>query len=377
MYKFKVNSFLDTKKYSLVVKKVKRASYKYKLWKKHINYKRLKLRTKKRKRLKNKKKINHINNSLLINKRLEDLPEDIETLNFTCPEYLSIFINDQITLKYFQDVINAIKSNKNKNRKKFIYIDTTNVIYISIEAIMYLIAITRVKDCYNRNLSFGGSFPNHSESKRIFQESGFLNFVEANKMDSITRSEHFQIITGCESDPILASKICDYINEKLYLQKKDTKFLYKIIIELMTNTKNHAYQDNDLPMINNWYIFIENDKDILKLTFIDTGEGLPKTITKKFIENINIFIKDSKYIYSALKGEDLRTETKLPYRGKGLPKIYKIVEQGLIQNFKVISGKGWFERRGAGYNLKDSKTSFMGTLFYWEMNKSLYRKRVE
>ena len=115
-----------------------------------------------------------------------------------------------------------------------------------------------------------------------------------------------------------------------------------MVIELMTNTHNHAY-NNKNGFIKAWYLFasVNNDKGCIEITFVDTGEGIPVTVAKKMIEKI-FTKKDNQYIISALNG-DFRTQTHEKNRGKGLPDIYEHFNKNQIKNLKIISCKGKVE----------------------------------
>ena len=94
--------------------------------------------------------------------------------------------------------------------------------------------------------------------------------------------------------------------------------LYKMLIEMMNNSMEHAYTDIELKEIIDiriediWFVFIENSAKRLKFTFLDTGIGIPKSIFKKNRGNIEDIQRlfgneqnkqlDDSFIFRALTG---------------------------------------------------------------------------
>ena len=133
------------------------------------------------------------------------------------------------------------------------------------------------------------------------------------------------------------------------------------------------------PLVNfkEWYLYVENKDEHLAFVFLDTGSGIPNTVAKKFTEHILDYVvrnKDSDYIHSVLRG-DFRSATKMSNRGNGLPDIYNHCKEGYIQNLKIISGKGFFAHYGNNDIVRELNCDALeGTLFYWEVSKSQFRK---
>ena len=239
----------------------------------------------------------------------------------------------------------------------------SNVEYLTNDALMYLLAIIKnVKVKYNS----AGNLPKNQECKKIVTDSGFLNYVNTNKAIEITKTTNkLQIQAGNTIDIVVAKNICDFMINDCGMKKNECRFLYDIIIELMTNTYQHAYNNNNM-LLSYWYVFVEKEREVVKFTFLDTGEGIPQTIKKKWFEKMKLLeIKtDSEFINAALN-EKFRSRTAKNYRGKGLPKIYKYYLNDKIKNLKIISRYGIFE---SNFSDKTLKEKLQGTLFSWEVS---------
>lgn len=256
-----------------------------------------------------------------------------------------------------------------------IYFDLEYIENITADAIMYIIAfINNFKKLKILNVNIGGNLPKNDSVKLFIEDVGFYSYVMGLKRTHMPNNKNrFQISHGQDADGRLVSKICDFIND--IMGKKDllsTKRLYPMIMELMTNTKQHAYnKDNRSSIMEcNWYIFAEHSDNSIKFVFLDTGVGIPSTIrynlTEKMANRFSSQTKDAAFISSALKGE-FRTETRKNNRGKGLPGIYHDSISGRIQNMTIISGKGkCFIMKDGEIKEKRLLNHFEGTLFCWE-----------
>lgn len=183
-----------------------------------------------------------------------------------------------------------------------------------------------------------------------------------------------KISTGRDADPELASSFCDFVHESCGITNRDTKRLYPMIIELMTNTHQHAYgtYGEKQLMIGNWYFFAQDTGSKIHFVFLDTGVGIPKTVAKKFGERIKELLlvqDDASYLLSTLKG-DFRSETKQEHRGKGLPGIYEDALNRSISDLSIISGRGKCTL-DEKYEISAERLplSFEGTLFTWNICK--------
>ncbi|MEL7657006.1 MAG: ATP-binding protein, partial [Bacillota bacterium] len=192
-----------------------------------------------------------------------------------------------------------------------------------------------------------------------------------------TINDRIQISSGKDANGALTGEICNFVHQVSGKGVNDTKRLYSMIMELMTNTKQHAYLDKGGIMGGNWYIFAEGlENSSVRFVFLDTGIGIPATINKKFSEKIKDLMRifgapfdESKYISSALRGE-FRSETRQQNRGKGLPGIYEDSCSGLISGLVIISGSG--ECRilpDCTIEENQLETNFNGTLYIWNFHE--------
>lgn len=294
----------------------------------------------------------------------------VSVIDATAPPNFSIARNTVKTVKFFNSIIHSIRKARHRVDVTF---NLENISEMTIDSVMYLLAVLyNMKTAPNVEYHIRGNYPRNPEILRYFIESGFVKFVRTtNRIDINRDSGNLEICSGNTIDEQVAKKVCDFVIKCFNTSNKYTRFLYNIMIELMANTCQHAY-DEKSPLVKHWYTFVEYVDDKIKFIFLDTGSGIPATVTKRFHENLipAPFDSDSKYIISALNGEQ-RTKTKLRNRGRGLKFMRDCYEDNEIQKLTVISGKGYCNLKE---NPRDISEEFNGTLYYLEIDRNSMRK---
>ena len=306
----------------------------------------------------------------------EKLPErhilDNRNCILTAPPILSVFENTKVTLEFFHIVMDTFQHCA-PNQK--VFFDLHKVESITVDAIIYLIALIKnTKKIRAYKIQCRGNMPDKAEVRKLIEQSGFYNHlhsVASHKQLFYDKHNYLKISSGRDADGKLAGTICDFTQSLTNGNLLTTKRLYPMVVELMTNTHQHAYTGENSVMNNFWYIFAQNKNDKVQFVFLDTGLGIPKTISKKLGEKIKDLFKDddATYLQSVLKG-DFRTETKQDNRGKGIPGIYEDVCKHILTDFQVISGKGLCKVAPSGEIVKtELDNSFEGTMFMWTIPK--------
>ena len=346
---------------------IRKDSTEYKIWLKHRNEKRLLLRTRKKLYKKAKaRKENEYNRAL---KRRENYNPKTDRIEFTAPNCFSVIKNPEQTISFFNDIIHFILNNR--NYKKQLFIDISKITELTVDALMYLLAIVNnLKAKFNRKYSFFGNAPQQDEVRKKFTESGFYKYVNYQGKEALTTNrDNLQIVSGNCSQTNLAKRISDFVAEKANVPVRKCSFLYNMMIELMSNVHKHAY--NKSMMLPHWYCYAEYIGDDIVFTFMDTGEGVPSTVRKRFSEKIDFLgIKgENKYVISALNGE-FRTSTNKKKHGKGMPKIREFCSMKKIHDMRIITSKADVSVEESDYTSSEMKVNLLGTLYCWKVNIS-------
>lgn len=298
-------------------------------------------------------------------------PKYTEKFTANAPRVLSAILNPEEVNNFFSSIINEIKL---KKYNELFFFNLSNVEVLTIDAIMYVLAIIRnIKGREIFKYIFKGNQPLNKEANKLLLESGFFKYVNTNNPKLYRLNKNIQITSMNFVDGETASYICDFVNTKCKTKMSFTDELYEIIIELMANTIQHAYNDKEILTVNQWYIYVGVRENILQFVFLDTGEGIPQTVNKKAIEKFgdlfNANKNDSYYIMSALNGE-WRSKTEEKYRGKGLPFVFSFSKRDEICNYTILSGKAVVKIGKEGIiSYTNLNNRIFGTLYYWEIQK--------
>lgn len=266
------------------------------------------------------------------------------------PEYFSLIENTVETQLFFTNIFNHIKI------KEF-FIDLKPVKKLTIETVLYLVTIM----ANTKNCLIHGNAPDDPDMKKIFLDSGFYNYVNSTYRHNETGA-FVSIKSGTLVQSEIVGEIIDFARKKLQLNnKKMTRDIYTTIMELMINVKEHASRNKKLQ---EWWLvaYYNENKNSVSFSMLDRGRGIPTTIKRKFRDLFNL--SDTQLLISTLLGEE-RSETALPYRGKGLPKIYEYVIDNKVKNLYIISNKGFFSSENIS-NCDDLEVPFVGTLVSWD-----------
>lgn len=293
-------------------------------------------------------------------------------IEIPAPSNFSLITNTDETIAFFTEIDDCINHHRN------IFFDLSGVKEITSDAILYLLSRIDYKRTHFHGFQLSGNEPTDECCKQIFQTSGFYNYVYA-VHPSLKKADPnvFSIKSDRLADGSKAKEVCEFTRKCLGLS--DTKDIYVNIIECMGNTKNHAYKLTDI--YKKWWLMASYHPELNKLryTFVDNGDGIPATIRKKWHERVQQLtsvllgdsvgrLKDSILIESALKGEFRRTQTGLPHRGKGLPKMYKTAKNKKLDNLIIISKRGYVNC--STDTMEELRGRFHGTLLSWEFSQT-------
>lgn len=261
-----------------------------------------------------------------------------ELKKFKVPNDFSILDNSDETLLFFERIIKY--RNSNRYKKITIHLNFESVEKIGVEALMYLIAVMNDSSKY-MDVMFKGSFPKDKNAYNVLLSSGFTDYVNVNaRKDIRPKDNKIRILKGKLVNPQIASEICTFVQKNFELEENETSVVYKTLVELMENTRHHAYDESCGFLPKEWYIFAECIDEKIVVTFLDTGLGIPATVRKSIRDFLPFNGDDAKLMQSTLNG-DWRTETEDRNRGKGLPKIAQnCCSSGLMKNMYIYSGKG-------------------------------------
>lgn len=276
---------------------------------------------------------------------------------------------ENFNLKYenCERVIQYINDIKKSAAKKWnIVIDLSKVKDLKEGAIaMLLSVVTEIKGL--KKVSISGIAPSDRLLRTTLEKSNFFENVPVKGQPAVTTVRDF-LRSGKKGDPrnFLAEQIRKAMGT-VWNQSGRNPNLRTVIFEMMRNSCDHAFQNKkDI----RWHLSISHDQpnNLVKFSFVDNGEGIPRTLVKNYLTSIKtMFSGEAEMLEAAYHGES-KSRTQLPWRGKGLPTIHESSIERHIKNFLVISN-GVFLHFDSKKR-ENLKVPFRGTYYYWEIDMS-------
>ena len=297
-----------------------------------------------------------------------------ESILIRVPENFSIKDNTTKTIKF----INDLKS-LHKNRRK-IYFSMSKVTNIDEGTIALFVSI--IKELSIRKYKICGNKPKDKNAKRILERSGFFEHLNG-EIDIENKHSPNTILTEGQSktNQEVTARIIRNSIKFLTGEENNNQRLQRLFIELMANAINHGFKDSEKAR---WFLSssqeISKSEKICRFAFIDNGQGIIDTLKLKslfqeFLKNIKSFFnKDNQLLISAFKGE-IGSRTKLDYRGKGLPTIYKTMEEKIISNLFVLTNNVILDFKDNKFY--DISINHSGTFYYFELSNDNLNKKNE
>lgn len=287
------------------------------------------------------------------------------------PANFSIINNSDEVIDYFSTLIEFLKINTNARCLRF---DFSAVREMTIDALMYLMAIIKfIRKEFCKVEEFSGNIPVAKEAKELFLKSGFSQLMSSSSLPVTPDESVIRICYDSSTNSKKTKDICDFVISHAGVERKNTMFLYNMLMELEVNANEHAYNEESKGRFKKkWLVFVEDIGPSFRFTFLDIGVGIYSTIHRKLHEKL---FKQSEYacVISAFEGIVLRSETKMSHRGRGLPKIKEFFDTRRIEDLRVVTNKAYCygDRTTNTSTLlgKQLKRSFIGTLYYWEIAK--------
>ena len=280
------------------------------------------------------------------------------------PKVFSIVENTEENLSIFADIYQRILEGRR------IHMNMENIEILTPDAPLYMVSIFEHFELRKIEMNISGNFPNNSQANSYLIQSHFFDYVKSEVSVPKSDDHLLHIVSGTRVDGSIARDVIrfslKYLNQDKSLK---TRTLFKIIIEMMGNTVEHAYRIANER--SKWYLMASHDTESgqIRFAFLDGGMGVPQTIRKNFTDLLKKIFSDitgdsndSRLIMSALQGK-FRTRTGQRYRGKGLPNIYKsYYENKFIDNLRIISNVGYIDRTDE----LPLNHKFYGTLYTWD-----------
>ena len=294
----------------------------------------------------------------VVKQRKQRHDKDYEVLR--APDNFSFVENTVEMLTYFENIQRHI------NRRKPVFINLKEITNLTNDAIVLLLAFIN-NPKITKNVRIGGNYPKDIVLKKIFQESGvFGTNGKPNEPKNYILTRQNKKAEGG-----IANELIKRATKIVFGQEARCPGVYRALMESMANTCYHA-KPKQIGH-ETWWLTVYHDKveNKVSFAFIDLGVGIFKSSKMKgLIASLTSFfgITDNRDVLKEIISGNKLSSTKIPYRGKGLPNIYKGLERNYYSNLKIISNDVKADLTINSYE-KLSK-EFNGTFLYWELNET-------
>lgn len=327
---------------------------------------------KERKQKNIKRKIKYVKHKYI---KINNNKEYKKPKKITVPKKFSFIENTNESLKFFDDFFNYI----DEGYEKFNFI-MTDVEDLGIETLLYMISIDKILKSDNKNIKIKISMPKVESIKYKMYLSGFAKYFTQNLKYDIDEKTIFSIKDGMSTkqNNINEEDVCgdavDFVKSLVAEDKYKNyiRALYNALVELMQNTHDHAYDEEEEIDEDNtrrtWYLFAVQLTNGIAFYFFDNGKGITKTARKSIIEKAfgKISLEQCKILESTLNGE-YRSVTNLPNRNKGLPQINELLKNNDIMSSIILTNKvvNYYDLKSKTNMFKKIDYNFKGSLFVW------------
>lgn len=247
--------------------------------------------------------------------------------------------------------------------------DFSNVKKVDDGAATILLSVCN--DMNLRKFNVFVNLPKDEAARKFMTRSGFIKYFNFKNPDptspNVTIKKGKSKILPKESAKIIHEAMSTVYGADL----RNTR-LQGLMIELMTNSVNHAYLalKTKNRRHRTWLISSNHYKDENKVEFcfVDNGDGIIKTIFVKF--GLKHIVPSEDILVKAFDGK-YRSRTKLQNRGKGLIVVKDSHTKMTIRGLKVITNDVLldFETNTA----TKLGTAFQGTFYSWILDQSCTR----
>lgn len=285
-------------------------------------------------------------------------------INHISPANCSFINNTNEILTYFNEIKAFIA------QKQSVKLDISKITHLTPDMITLLLVIFNEKQ--SKKVGMSGNAPNNEALSKMFLSSGFYDNVVSAGIKKVSYNN--KLWKGSRNDKVqgeMASQALDRCRE-IFLKKNikyDTDPLYNLLSEAMSNTKNHA---NNNQVNTNWslYWYFDEAEEKLKYSFIDLGIGIFKSASfKTYRETINeIFSIGNVLLVKPFLNGDITSsrEKDKAISGKGVKQILSCAKLPEITKFIIITNDIKIDvKTQKGTQLSGN---FEGTFIYFEVS---------
>ena len=294
------------------------------------------------------------------------------------PAVFSFLQNTNEVLRFISKLEKCLKA------KKKTFVVFRDIVEMHHDAIIVLASILR--RFKEDRVDFNGDFPANESARKVLVESQFFNELYGTSLRRELRYSksnsfiHSRTRNNKKVDVDLANNLICVAATTVWSAPNRCPGIYRMLIELMTNTHNHA--EIGQKGSESWYlcvVHLEKEKKVI-FSFVDYGVGVITSLQNKkpgekmygFLQGLLRFFAskptNAEIVREIFLEEKQVSSTGQSHRGYGLPSLYNSFIEQEIMNFNYITNDVRFDAQNKDFALLSE--NFSGAFIYWELNQS-------
>jgi len=285
-------------------------------------------------------------------------PSQLPLVPLKVPRTFSMIENPVETIAFFGMF-------RDLTRKNNLRLEMQEVSRITIDAITALVAEIVA---LGQSRLVNGTYPKDNGCRDFLMQSGFHDYVKAlqpvppGKKGKIAKRKSKVV------ESMTAKDLIRFGSEAAYGTAQRCYAAFATLVECMSNTHNHATGRTATQGTETWYSTVYGDKERNRIcfAFLDTGVGIFRSVRYGLIRRLYRLVKwqDDRQILKDILHGQVESRTGLPFRGKGLPSIYRDLQAGRIKSLVIVANDVYANVATDDFRILN--TRYPGTLLYWE-----------
>jgi len=275
------------------------------------------------------------------------------------PENFSFINNTEELIKFFN------RMEKIQSKGFDVDIDFSGIKALTPDSLAVLVATMDVgRFSYGRICK--GNEPADEDLKRKFTSSGLYDVVRSSGVRVEPTVGRFQNKKSKKVDSVKSNDLIKFVTTRLYKKPVKCGGVTNALLESMLNTRGHAAGSGS--RYETWWVAAQCDisRKQAYYSFVDTGVGIFKSKQPSILREAlsKLMLTSNSQLLKKMLHRQIPSSTGIPYRGRGLPSIFKSLKRGDIANLIIITNDVYANVSEDEY--RRITPEFSGTFLYWE-----------
>lgn len=278
------------------------------------------------------------------------------------PEIFSFVNNTERMIAFISDLKDTIY-----RMKRSAIIDLSLVHTVTNDAIILMLSVAQDKRI-PRWIEINVTMPTNDKAAKRLRESGIEEHLGIRQV-GLPKSGRIRVRSSYDADSEMVNELIQHATRTLWGERRPLKKVQRILTECITNTEEHAGGEAGGPKEKMWWGTVFCEPSVACFSLLDNGVGIVESLKAEWFTRLPLLTRyrDNRELLKAVFDGKVLSSTNLSNRGNGLPAIYKARNKKEFVRLVLITNNVLIDFDKNEYRLLSD--SFVGTFFYWEVNK--------